>query len=407
MYNDVILNNQQQRIVNESMNFFADPYQQLFQIDGEAGTGKSTVLKYIIERNRIPINQIAPMSYTGAAAIVLKLNGFPHARTNHSWLYTPVDTYLTDNKTGQIVYDTYHNRPKTTIGFSAKSRLDEGISLILLDEAPTTPYSMRKDIMKHGIKIIASGDLGQLGPIYDKPAFLTEGDVHHLTEPMRQDIDSNILYIARRVRRGLSINYGYYGNTYVINEDDLTDNMIMRSDMVICGTNRKRDEINKRVRNIKRMKSELPMRGERVICRKNNYKIEVDGINLANGIVGTVLNNPGVDTYDNNTFKIHFQPLLFPGIFTDLRCNYKYFIAPHSEKEKIKRDKYTQGELFEFAYANTAHLCQGMSLNNCIYLEEYLSPEINNSLNYVGVTRARYGLIYVKRKIKFYSCGGW
>lgn len=408
MYNE-ILNRGQGFTVDESMKFFADPYQQLFQIDGEAGTGKSTVLKHIIARNRIPLERILAMSYTGAAAVILKLSGFPNAKTLHSGLYHPVDTYMTDKQTNQIIYNTYYNRPKTTTGFTPKIKSNfDNIDLMIIDEAPTVPMSMRKDIMKHGIKVIASGDLFQLPPLFEKPAFLTDGVVHHLTEPMRQGTNSNILYLARRARRGLPINYGYYGDCYVTDEDDLTDTMIMRSDIVICGTNKKRDEINKRVREIKgTCNSELPLRGERVVCRKNNYKTVIDGINLANGLIGTVMNNPGVDNYDNNTFKIDFQPLLFPGIFSDLRCDYKYFMAPYSEKEKIKQDKYSLGEKFEFSYASTCHLAQGASLANGIYIEEYMSPELNDRLNYVGISRFRQGMIYIKRKIRLYNCGSW
>jgi len=398
---DVELNKGQRKIVDESMEFFRDPSRQVFQYVGGPGTGKSFLQKYIMERNRIPMNRIASMSYTGAAAINQRLNGFSNAKTINSWLYNPIDVEMKDYKTGQIVYDTYYNRPKTELGFEPKRRLD-GILTMFIDEAYTVPYYMKKDILKHNIKIVASGDPFQLPPIDDKPAFLVDGEIFELNEVMRQDEGSNIINLAYRIRKGLPIQYGYYGDCWVIDEDDLTTEMIMRSDVFICGTNKKRDEINKRVREYKGLYTDLPCRGEFVICRKNNYRIESDGINLANGLRGVVLNNPDISGFDGNTFKINFKPFLFNGIFQDIRCNYKYFIAPSEMKDKIKKNKYTEGNLVEFAYAITTHLSQGCTVNNAIYYEEYLSPEINDRLNYVGATRPRHGLIYVKRRRKFY-----
>ena len=56
----------------------------------------------------------------------------------------------------------------------------------------------------------------------------------------------------------------------------------------------------------------------------------------------------------------------------------------------------------EFGYALTTHLSQGSQYNNVIYIEEYLNKDIQNRLNYTGVTRATNSLLYVKRKKKFY-----
>ena len=400
--NNVILNNDQFNVLNEYTQFINDPTKQVFQYAGGPGTGKSFLFQYMVERSRIPLNQIAPMAYTGAAAIVMRLNGFSNAKTCHSWLYNPVDIHMKD-KYNQVVYDTYYNRPKITTGFEPK-RLDN-IFIMFIDEGYMVPLSMKKDILKHGIKIVVSGDQYQLPPIGDEPAFLNDDNIFYLEQIMRQREQSNIIQLAYRIRKGLDVPYGFFGDCWVIDEDDLTDQMIMKTDVVICGTNKKRDYINKKVRDYKGIYTDLPSRGEFVICRKNNYRIESDGINLANGLRGVVLNNPDPSGFDGDTFTMNFKPFMFNGIFDNLRCDYNYFIAPSNMKEKIKKDKYSQGEKFEFAYAITTHLSQGMSVNNAIYIEEYLSPEINDRLNYVGATRSKYGLIYVKRKIKFHNCG--
>ena len=63
--------------------------------------------------------------------------------------------------------------------------------------------------------------------------------------------------------------------------------------------------------------------------------------------------------------------------------------------------KYSVGELFEYAYALTTHVSQGSEYNNMIYIEEFMRPQIQNQLNYTGITRAKHGLIYMKKKNKY------
>ena len=394
------LGREQQDTVNASVPFYRNSYEQVMQIAGLAGTGKSVVLNAIAERLNIRKEEIAAMAFIGQAAIIMRLKGFRNAKTIHSWLFKPTDEQIVDMH-GNPIYDTYHNRPKIQLGFEPKAL--EGIRLMIIDEGGTVPRSMKKEIESRGIKIIVAGDLGQLPPVDDEPAYLYEGKIHYITEVMRQKAGSNILYLAHRARLGLPIQYGYYGDCLVIDEDDLTDQMLLGSDIIICGKNKTRDVINKRVRRLLGFNTDLPMQGERMVCRKNNWNIEVDGINLANGLIGTVLNSPGIDGFDGTSYKINFRPNMLHSPFIDLRCDYNYLIAPYEQKAFLKNNKYAKGlEKLEFAYAITCHLSQGGTYHSGIYIEEYLSKEIQNNLNYTGITRFANGLIYVKRKRKFY-----
>ena len=147
--------------------------------------------------------------------------------------------------------------------------------------------------------------------------------------------------------------------------------------------------------------SKIPQYGERVVCRKNNRFIEVDKINIANGLVGTVVNFPDVSTFDGKTFKMDFLPDFLNNSFRQLTCNYKYFNASYKERERIKMNRYELGEMFEPGYCITTHMSQGAQWPRVIYIEEYLHSDINNKLNFVGVSRARQQLIYVKKKPKW------
>lgn len=396
----IILNEQQEFVASEAVRWYHHSSEQLFQFVGLAGTGKSVVLFEILNRLGIPLERVAPMAYIGQAAIVMRLKGLYNAKTIHSWLFNPVETYMLDSN-GNIVMDTYLNKPKFKLAFEPKDLND--IDIVLVDEAGSVPLELRHEILSRGKKVIATGDLGQLPPVYGNPGFLYDGRVHELTQVMRQKENSGLLYLADRARRGLPIHTGFYGDAIVIDENDLNNYMISKSDIIICGKNSTRDMFNKRVRHdILGINMDLPAKGERLVCRKNNWNTEVDGINLANGLIGNVVNVPDVSGFDGKTFKIDFKPTMLNSYFMDVPCDYNYLIAPHSQKQLLKNDKYNRGEKFEFAYGITTHMSQGGQFRKGIYYEEFLSKEIQNNLNYTGITRFDTSMIYVKKTRKYY-----
>lgn len=395
-----ILNEEQQFVVDEAVKWYNHSSEQVFQYSGSAGTGKSVVLNEIIRRLGIPLERIAPMAYIGQAAIVMRLKGLTNAKTIHSWLFSPVESYKLD-KNGNIVMDTYLNKPKFELKFEPKDL--SNIDLILIDEAGSVPYDLKYEIESRGIKIIATGDLDQLPPVFGRPAYLYEGKIHRITQIMRQASNSGLLYLADRARKGLPIHKGYYGDSIVIGESDLNNFMISKSDIIVCGKNETREMFNKRVRHeILKINTDLPSYKERLVCRKNNWNMEVDGINLANGLIGTVENMPGVHGFDGKTYKIDFKPNMIDSSFVDLSCDYNYLIAPHSQKQMLKNNKYNKGEKMEFAYAITTHMSQGGQFRNGIYFEEFLGKDIQRNLNYTGITRFENSMIYVKKDRKYY-----
>ena len=395
----VILTKEQEYVVNEAYRFFKYSSEQVFQYAGGAGRGKSVVMNAIIDRLGYDLDSLLPMAYTGAASLVMRTKGLYNAKTIHSSLYTP--TKQVQVKDGKIVMNGYFNRPKTEIGFEPKDVSDK--IAMFIDEGGTAPFKMKSDIESRNLKIVVAGDLDQLPPVKDKPAYLVDGKIHRLITPMRQAENDGIFYVSERARLGLPIHKGFYGNALVIDEDELTDDMIRYSDVVICSKNKTREYFNNHIRhNILGIKQDLPVRGERMICRNNNWIIEVDGINLVNGLMGTVLNSPSVADFDGKLYHIDFAPFLSYAPFIRIPCNYKYLIAPYDKKQEIKTNKYEEGEFFEFSYAISSYLSQGNEFCNVIYIEEDFIPSIQKNTNYVGASRAKGFLIYVKKKRKFY-----
>lgn len=397
---NVILNEQQEQIKNEAVHWFKHESSQLFEISGLAGTGKSVLIASILYELGLNSNEVAAMSYTGQAAIVMRTKGFPLAKSIHSTLYelveVPENSDILAAKFGAtgIKYE-----------FRLKAFLDPAIRLFFIDEAYMVPDYMVKDIKSFGKKIIVCGDSHQLPPIGGKPGFLTGYGVHRLTQLMRQAENDPIVYLAMRAMQGLPIHEGMYGNNVlVINDDEFVPQMIGFANAIVCGTNRTKDTLNKYVRQVAGFNSDLPRFGERVICKNNNWQCVQDGIALANGLCGTVVSQPDASSYNGKTFDIHFKPDLANTVFYNVPVNYEYFTGDYETRQDMKSmhgRKYSVGELFEYAYALTTHVSQGSEYNNMIYIEEFMRPQIQNQLNYTGITRAKHGLIYMKKKNKY------
>ena len=396
------LTNEQEYIVSKAIDWYYNSSSNLFQFTGPAGTGKSVVMNEIVKRLNLSYNEIAPMSYIGASAIVMRLKGLLNARTIHSWLFNPIEKQKTDIN-GHVVINSYFNLPEYEIGFAPKPLI--GIKLILIDEAGTVPMELRREIDKRNIKTIACGDLNQLPPPTSNPGYLVDGYIYRLTEIMRQAEGSPIIYLAHRASNGLPLHNGYYGNgTFVIDSTELTNEMLANTEILLCGKNKTRESFNRMIRPLKLGVKEYytPVHDDRLICRRNNWNLEANGINLANGLIGKISNYPDVSRYQKSKFCIDFLPYLSNVPFMDLECDYEYFTATTEQRKFLKNSKYNRGEKFEYAYAITTHISQGSQFYTGIYIEEYLNRDINARLNYTALTRFSDSVIYVKPAKKFY-----
>jgi exodeoxyribonuclease-5 len=404
---NIELNPGQQFIVDEAIKWYKNKNSpQVFQYDGPPGSGKSVVLNEIVRRLKLdPIRQIAAMSFIGSASLVMRMKGLLNAKTAHSWIYDVQEVPLRD-KFGAVIYDEELGVPIKVPKFIPVDHLPNDIKLIVIDEGYSMPLKLRPDIEKFGIKILVCGDQNQLPPVNDMPAFLDKGKIYHLTQCMRQMGKDDINFICGRVNLGLPLLSGYYGNSMVIDYGDLTDDMLMWADAIICGTNKSRDFYNNRIRAILGKQADVPQYGEKVVCRNNNWLVEVRGdtgykINLTNGLIGRVVNNPDVSSMGSGMFSMDFAPDLANVVFRDLRCNYKHMISDWNTRSTIKNNRYELGAKFEYAYAITAHIAQGSQFHKVVYIEEWMHKDIQTNVNLVGASRADTALIYVKMRQNF------
>ena len=394
------LSHNQEDILKKAVDWYKNSPELTFQITGNPGTGKTVLLHAIVEALGIPSERVAPMTYTGASAINMRRKGFLNAKTIHSWLLQPIEDVLRDDE-GNPIINTYFNIPELGITFIPKEFT--GKDLIVIDEAGMVPITFRELIEEKGVKTLVAGDIDQLKPVKYDSAYLVSGELHRLTEIFRQGKESGIVYLSQRMLQDLPIHNGIYNDCLVIDDDEVTKDMILKSDILICAKNNTRQRLTDLVRkDYLNIEQDHPLEGERLVCRQNNWLLELEGINLANGLIGTVQNSPDVTRTGQAYFTIDFKPYGMFSTFTDIRVNKRYFYAPFKEKIITIIKHKDEGSKFEYAYAITTHIAQGSEYPTGVYFEEYMSKEMNKALWYTGITRFSDFCIYVKHKRKYY-----
>lgn len=110
-------------------------------ISGYAGSGKSTLVRFIISALGLKNQQVAYIAFTGKASQVLVQKGCPNATTAHKLLY-----YSHRNKDGTFTF-----RPRKTLE-------NPFLKLIVVDEVSMLPLSLWNALLSHHIYVIALGD---------------------------------------------------------------------------------------------------------------------------------------------------------------------------------------------------------------------------------------------------------
>ena len=392
----IILNEQQDECVKLAVKWFKNySSKQTFEISGPAGSGKTTIVRTIIQNLGLKMEDVLFVAYVGKAALQLTRSGV-NGRTIHSAFYDIEFVPVKDEdgkpmvKNGRIV-----TRPE----FVKKKKIPSNIKLIVIDEAPMVNESFGVDIESFNIPIICLGDLQQLPPVIGGTKYLIRPD-YVITKIMRQAEGNPIIYLSQLASRGEKIPYGKYGDKcYVIPKDRVNDNMLLNADMIITPTNASRARCNRYIREeLRRIDSELPVEGEKLICRKNNRnRIIDDNVYLVNGMLGYVT-NVDKSTYNSKTVDISFTPDFNDKLnFHNVRIDYKTLMQSIQTDNTNYKKGYSMYDMFEFGDCITVHLSQGSQADNVLFISEPFGRgdrDLQAKLEYTGITRASQGLIY-------------
>ena len=370
-------------------------------ISGYAGSGKSTLIKFIIEALGVdPEEEVAYVAYTGKAANVLAQKGCPNAITAHKLLYWAKPM------------------PNGTYKFSPKPKSEVPYSVIVVDEVSMLPAPMWQLLLTHGAYVLATGDPGQLPPV-DKDADNHVLDNPHvfLDEIMRQAQDSEIIRLSMHIREGNSLSqFQAAGEQVQIFESGaVVDGMYDWADQILCATNVKRREINNFVRKQKGFGIE-PSIGDKIISLKNHWDWSSNGGTwaLTNGSIGSIKYMDKKEVwlpryiYDGGPI-----PYLYTSIdlddgdeFTMVPIDYTALKTGDSllSNKQIyllnKNDNLPDAPFdFAYAYAITCHKAQGSEWDKVLVFEEWFPnvPEEHKRWLYTAITRASKKLVIIKK----------
>jgi len=358
---------------------------RIFILSGFAGTGKTSIIKYTEQSIGVTSNDVAYMSFTGKASVVMKEKGLD-ASTIHSTIYN-------------ITVDQYGNPD-----FILKMRHEVSKKLFVIDEISMVSQEILEDLLSFDIPILAIGDEAQLPPI-GSPTNIFENADYKLTEIHRQAKNDPIIRLSMDVRNGKSINYGKYSdNVSILRKIPLNrQEVYLSADQILTSYNKTRININNTVRKLKDIKELTPTKGDKVVCRKNNRKeILDDGLTLLNGLIGNIASDVNLDVYSyynnqfktmmtTNIFKFHFKPFISDFTFKKLSSDYDTFYNP-TPSNSIRSDI----QLFQFAYAITIHTSQGSQFDKgIIHANQFGDDDTYRKLLYTAITRFKKKIILV------------
>ena len=365
-------------------------------IAGYAGTGKSTLVKFIIAALNLDPEDVAYITFTGKAASVLRHKGCPNAMTAHKLLY-----YSEKLPNGKFI-------------FKPRKRLEFPYRLIVVDEISMLSNDLWTQLLKHNVHIIACGDPFQIPPI-QKNADNHVLDTPHvfLDEIMRQAAESEIVRLSMDIRNFQPINYTQGNEIQVVPQREVVTGMYDWADQIITATNRKRQEINDAIRALAGRGSD-PESGDKVICGRNCWEITDwnEEMALVNGTIGYLI-EPIKQDIAIPLWNIPDQiPVVLSDIlttegemFTGLGIDYtqittgKKLLTPEQEYSIYKSDFRDMLPIeFDYGYAITGHRAQGSEWDKVLVFEENFPFDKVEHARwlYTCVTRASQKLVLVR-----------
>jgi exodeoxyribonuclease-5 len=368
-------------------------------ISGYAGTGKSTLIKFIIAALGLDPEQVCYVAYTGKAAQVLKQKGCSNPITAHKLLYKAKPM------------------PNGTYKFEPKPSLEGEYEIIVVDEVSMLPREMWLKLLSHRIHVIACGDPFQLPPIdKDSDNHVLDNPHIFLDEIMRQAYDSEIIRFSMWIREGKPINeFPAVGQQVMfIKPEEVVTGMYEWADQILCATNAKRNTINMNMRQIKGFGPE-PAIGDKIISLRNQWEFFSNGFDpapLTNGTIGTIqradksiitvpywISDKDIPVLyttmvDENNDRFDYIPIDYIALTTGTK-----FLNGKQEFQMRKSNKCADPP-FEFAYAYgiTVHKSQGSEWNKVLVFEEkFPFDKIEHARwTYTAATRASDKLVWVK-----------
>ncbi len=374
------LTSDQKHAIESILDWYRSKKSQFITLGGFAGTGKTTLIAHLREKLKgEKVKKVAFCAYTGKAARVLEL------KLKELKALGPKDSVSTIHS---LIYTALMNDNHEILGWDKKEKVSA--DLIIIDEASMVNKEIWGDLLSYKIPVLAVGDHGQLPPIHgefnlmQKPIFTLE-KIH------RQAENNPIIHLSILAREEGHIPHGKYGkgvaklNRFDPDTGNDIEDMLMSFDddmMVLCGYNKTRLALNKKIRSNLGYEGQGLEAGERVICLKNDHVVK-----LVNGMLGWVKK-----IYDDGKYHYYAEIELEGEEETYRGHILKMQIDSPNPIQKVNGLHPTKfGGRFDRGYALTVHKAQGSQAQKVILFEERFPKMSDDEWKrwlYTGITRA-------------------
>ena len=437
----------EQEITIESfVNFLFSPKTDaVFLLKGYAGTGKTTLISALVKTLDQLKQKCVLLAPTGRAAKVFSHYAGHPAYTIHRKIYRQ-RTF--SNELDNFVMNANLHQHTLFIVDEASMIANEGLSGGMFGTGRLLDDLIQYVYAGQGCRLMLIGDTAQLPPVGEEEspalsASMLEGyglevTEHCLTQVVRQEQDSGILYNATSLRRYIAeedsfslpqIKVNGFPDIRIISGSELIDTINecydkagMDETMIICRSNKRANLYNKGIRNTILYREDELNTGDLLMVAKNNYYWGTDCKELdfiANGDIAVVRRVRR--THEMYGFRFADVTLCFPD-YNDLELDVKILLdtlhsdAPALTREesnrlfqavqedygditvkrermkKIKEDTWYNALQVKYAYAVTCHKAQGgqwqrVFVDQGYMTEEMLTPDYYRWL-YTAFTRA-------------------
>ncbi|MDP1622623.1 MAG: AAA family ATPase [Bacteroidales bacterium] len=433
----------------------------LFILRGYAGTGKTTVVKALVDVLPQSGKKTVLLAPTGRAAKVLTSYTRKEANTIHRKIY-----FANTNKEGLINLKLQVNYHKHTLFI-----VDEASMIQHAMQAEGVLFSSRNlldDLFQYvysgeNCRMLFIGDSAQLPPVGldHSPAldheFLTRAyhlniDTFELTEVVRQARESGILVNATQVRQQIQLGklefplFSTAGYTDVIriNGEDLEDALNQawsgsqkEDSVVICRSNKRANIFNREIRRRILFLEEEISTGDYLMIVKNNYywlPLESTAGFIANGDIVELMRIRNFEELYGFRFadvtirfldypdekeleiKIILDTLMSESpaltqpdnnrLFQAVMEDFQDIPSRRERMEKVKASPYFNALQVKFAYALTCHKTQGGQWDTVFIDQGFISDKMLNTefarWLYTAVTRATKKLFLINFEERFF-----
>ena len=420
-----------------------------FALGGLAGSGKTTLVRQI--EATLGVTAVFGTPTNKAAAVLrgkLTDEQRPRVRTYHSLMYQPFsrfwcgqtgrDVTPIDNEDAsdddlhefvpcwhgtQIAQHTCAIREE--LKFTQRTHLEGHRSLIVIDEASMVGQERVEEMRQFGIPLLLVGDHGQLPPVKavgGANRWMRKPDVI-LTRNHRQGEASGIVTAALSVRERGLLDHGRYGDGSTVCTSAKMNPRVLDvmsperfspgpERVIICHTNAVRTSVNRQFHAFLSEKP-APVIGDRVVSLTNVECVVVDRKNekwvprrgkagqdeplialenVYNGCTGTVRD---VQSTSQHTVNLVVELDADSQGATGTHVSARALSAQFGRETQVPYNERPHGahQLWDFAYALTAHKAQGSEFNDVIVLDTH-PPEYRAWL-YTAMTRAKKRLLVI------------